>query len=86
MSGTDESAAKAVIHVTEALNAIRKGKTDQKVSVGTPIQQVVYQGSDDVIACLRLVERDLKAASRSETLILRAGEPAVEITLKPVEA
>jgi len=86
LSGTDASAAKAVLHVTDALNAIRKGKTDQKVSVGTPIKQVVYQGADDVIACLRMVERDLKAASRSETLILRAGEPGVEITLKPAEA
>jgi len=74
------------MHVTEALNAIRKGKTDQKVSVGTPIQQVIYQGADDAIACLRTVERDLKAASRSETLILRAGEPSVEITLKSAEA
>jgi valyl-tRNA synthetase len=86
LAGTDQSASKAVLHVTEALNAIRKGKTDRKVSVGTPIQQVVYQGADDVITCLRMVERDLKAASRSETLILRTGEPAVEITLKPVEA
>jgi valyl-tRNA synthetase len=86
LSGTDESASKAVMHVTEALNAIRKGKTDQKVSVGTPIQQVIYQGTDDAIACLRMVERDLKAASRSETLILRAGEPSVEITLKSAEA
>jgi valyl-tRNA synthetase len=86
LSGTDESASKAVMHVTEALNAIRKGKTDQKVSVGTPIQQVIYQGTDDAIACLRTVERDLKAASRSETLILRAGEPSVEITLKSAEA
>jgi valyl-tRNA synthetase len=86
LSGTDESASKAVMHVTEALNAIRKGKTDRKVSVGTPIQQVVYQGAVDVIDCLRMVERDLKAASRSETLILRAGEPAVEITLKSAEA
>ena len=85
LSGTDESAARAVLHVTEALNAIRKGKTDQKVSVGTPIRQVVYQGADDVIACLRMVERDLKAASRSEALVLRSGEPAVEITLKPAE-
>jgi hypothetical protein len=33
-----------------------------------------------------MVERDLKAASRSETLILRAGEPSVEITLKSAEA
>jgi hypothetical protein len=68
------------------LNAIRKGKTDQKVSVGTPVKEVVYQAPDEAIACLKLVERDLKAASRAETLILKAGEPAVEVTLKPAEA
>jgi valyl-tRNA synthetase len=86
LSGTDGLSAQAVIHATEALNAIRKGKTDQMVSVGTPVKSVVYQAADDAIACLKLVERDLKAASRAETLILRAGEPAVEVTLKPVEA
>ena len=64
-----------MIHVTEALNAIRKGKTDQKVSVGTPVQQVVYQAADEAIACLKLVERDLKAASRSEALILGPASP-----------
>ena len=84
VSGTDESARQAVTHVTEALNAIRKGKVDQKVSIGTPVLQVVYQAAEDAIACLRLVERDLKAASRTEGLVLRSGaEPAVEITLKP---
>jgi valyl-tRNA synthetase len=83
VSGTDESSARAVQHVTVALNAIRKGKTDQKVSVGTPVKEVVYRAADDAIACLKLVERDLKAASRTETLILRAGEPGVEVTLKP---
>src|SRR5688572_12585056 len=61
LSGTDGSSAKAVIHATEALNAIRKGKTDQKVSVGTPVKEVVYQAADEAIACLKLVERDLKA-------------------------
>ena len=86
VSGTDESAQKAVLHVTEALNVIRKGKVDSKVSIGTPVQQIVYQSSDDAIACLKLVERDLKAASRTDALILRAGaEPSVEITLKPAQ-
>jgi valyl-tRNA synthetase len=86
VSGTDASAQKAVLHVTEALNVIRKGKVDSKVSIGTPVQQVIYQSTDDAIACLKLVERDLKAASRTEALILRAGaEPAVEITLKPAQ-
>jgi valyl-tRNA synthetase len=84
VSGTDEAAKQAVLHVTDALNAIRKGKVDAKVSIGTPVEQIVYASSDEAIGCLRLVERDLKAASRTETLILKAGaELSVEITLKP---
>jgi len=84
VSGTDESAKQAVFHVTEALNVIRKGKVDSKVSIGTPVQQIVYSSTDEAIACLKLVERDLKAASRTDALILKAGaEPSVEITLKP---
>ncbi|MBM3808078.1 MAG: valine--tRNA ligase [Acidimicrobiia bacterium] len=84
VSGTDAAATRAMCHVTEALNAIRKGKVDQQVSIGTPVQQVIYQAGGEAIACLKLVERDLKAASRTDTLVLRAGaEPAVEITLRP---
>ena len=87
VSGTDASAQQAVFHVTEALNVIRKGKVDQKVSIGTPVREVVYQSTDEAIACLKLVERDLKAASRTEALVLRAAaEPGVQITLKPAEA
>jgi valyl-tRNA synthetase len=86
VSGTDDSARQAVVYVTEALNAIRKAKTDQKVSVGTPVQQVSYAAGEDIIRCLKLVERDLKAASRTEALILTAGEPSVQVTLKPAEA
>ena len=73
VSGTDASAQRAVFHVTEALNVIRKGKVDQKVSIGTPVREVVYQSTDEAIACLKLVERDLKAASRADALVLRAG-------------
>src|SRR5688572_27920468 len=87
VSGTDASAQRAVFHVTEALNVIRKGKVDQKISIGTPVREVVYQSTDEAIACLKLVERDLKAASRADALILRAAaEPGVQITLKPAEA
>jgi valyl-tRNA synthetase len=88
VSGTDQSSRQAVIHITEALNAIRKGKVDQKVSIGTPVSEVVYSSTDEAIACLKLVERDLKAASRTDSLVLKAGpEPAVQIILKPpVEA
>ena len=70
--------------MTEALNVIRKGKVDSKVSIGTPVQQVVYSSTDEAIECLKLVERDLKAASRTDALILKtASGPSVEITLKP---
>jgi valyl-tRNA synthetase len=86
VSGSDASAQQAVRHLTDALNAIRKGKVDAKVSIGTPVQQVAYTAADDAIACLALIERDLKAASRAETLVLKSGEPAVEITLKPAAA
>ena len=87
VSGTDQSAQQALLHVTEALNAIRKGKVDQKVSIGTPVSEVVYAAADEAIACLKLVERDLKAAARTERLVLKAAaEPAVQITLKPAEA
>ena len=86
VSGTDASAQQAVFHVTEALNVIRKGKVDQKVSIGTPVHEVVYQSTDEAIACLRLVERDLKAASRADALVLKAAaESGVQITLRPAE-
>jgi valyl-tRNA synthetase len=87
VSGTDASAQKALFHVTEALNVIRKGKVDQKVSIGTPVREVVYQSTDEAIACLKLVERDLKAASRADALVLKAAaESGVQITLRPAEA
>jgi valyl-tRNA synthetase len=88
VSGTDRPAQQAVFHLTEALNTIRKGKVDQKVSIGTPVSEVAYSSTDEAIACLKLVERDLKAASRTDSLVLKTGtEPAVQITLKPpVEA
>jgi valyl-tRNA synthetase len=86
VSGTDEAAQRAVFHLTEALNAIRKAKTDQKVSVGTPVKEVVYFAGDEAARSLALVERDLRAACRAEGLVLKSGDPRVEITLKPAEA
>jgi len=86
VSGSDEAARRSVVHLTEALNAIRKAKTDQKVSVGTPVQEVIYVASEEAAQSLALVERDLRAACRADELVIRAGEPRVDITLKPAEA
>jgi hypothetical protein len=47
---------------------------------------VIYCAGDEAARSLALVERDLKAACRADGLVLKAGEPRVEITLKPAEA
>jgi len=86
VSGIDAAAQQSVFHLTDALNAIRKAKTDQKVSVGTPVRQVIYFAAENVVTSLALVERDLKAACRADGLVLRTGELHVEITLTPAEA
>jgi valyl-tRNA synthetase len=87
LAGEDPTAQKAVVHLTEALNAIRKAKTDQKLSVGTPVKDVIYSTSDEAAKALTLVERDLKAACRAESLVLKAAaEAGVQITPKPAEA
>jgi len=85
VSGEDEGAQRAHAALAPALGAIRKGKTDQKVSVGTEVQEVAYTSSDDEIRALRTIERDLKAAVRTGVLTLSVGEPSVAVTLKPAE-
>ncbi len=86
VSGDEPAAQQAHAALAGALGAIRKGKTDQKVSVGTEVQSVTYTSSAEEIQSLRLVERDLKAAVRAGALTLAVGEPMVSVTLKPVEA
>jgi valyl-tRNA synthetase len=85
VSGEDAGAQQAHAALAGALGAIRKGKTDQKVSVGTEVLSVGYTGPEDEICALRMVERDLKAAVRTATLTLSVGEPAVTVGLKPAE-
>jgi hypothetical protein len=72
--------------LTEALGVIRKGKTDSKISVGTPVLAVAYSASGDAVRHLALVERDLKAAVRADALTIQAGDLGAAITLKPAEA
>ncbi len=90
VSPADAGAQQAHAALTVALAAIRKGKTDQNASVGTGVQEIVYVGSADEIAALARVERDLKAAVRTETLVLRAERTpesfGVHVTLKPAAA
>jgi valyl-tRNA synthetase len=91
LAGADPDSAARQAHaaLTLALAAIRKGKTDRKASVGTEVREVVYRGTPEEIRALALVERDLKAAARTESLVLAAVESAeacgVDVTLKAVD-
>jgi valyl-tRNA synthetase len=85
MAGDDAGARDAHAALAAALGAIRKGKTDQKVSVGTEVEAITYAAADDEIRALRAIERDLKAAVRAGALSLTVGEPSVAVTLKPAE-
>jgi valyl-tRNA synthetase len=85
VAGDAPEARDAHLALAAALGAIRKGKTDQKVSVGTEVEAIAYAGADDEIRALRAIERDLKAAVRTGALSLTVGEPSVAVTLKPAE-
>jgi valyl-tRNA synthetase len=89
VSGEDEDARKASVYLSMALGAIRKAKTEGQVSVGTPVSSVRFVESVPAVAALRLVERDLKAAARTEELQLIASEDTgafgASMTPKPAE-
>jgi valyl-tRNA synthetase len=89
VSGEDEDAQKASVYLSIALGAIRKAKTENQVSVGTPVSSVRFVESAPAVAALRLVERDLKAAARTDVLVLLASDDATafgaSMTPKPAE-
>jgi valyl-tRNA synthetase len=89
VSGEDEEAQKASVYLSIALGAIRKAKTENQVSVGTPVSSVRFVESAPAVAALRLVERDLKAAARADVLVLAESDDTsafgASMTPKPAE-
>jgi valyl-tRNA synthetase len=71
--------------VSQVLAAVRKTKSDARVSMRTEVASVVVRGSAPALAQLREAARDLQAAGRIEQLdLLDAGAGAlltVEVTL-----
>ena len=65
-----------------ALGEIRRAKTDAKLSMRAPVERVVLQAPDEVLAALRQAEGDLKEAGSVAEVVYRPGEePAVEVCL-----
>jgi valyl-tRNA synthetase len=89
VSGEDEDAQKASVYLSMALGAIRKAKTESQISVGTPVSSVRFVESAPAVAALRLVERDLKAAARTDVLVLAESDDTsafgASMTPKPAE-
>jgi valyl-tRNA synthetase len=86
VSGADEASRQAHLALADALGAIRKAKTDQKLSVGAEVADVVCTVSPEAFGPLSLVQRDLRAAVRATSLTLLAGEVSVTVTPRVAEA
>ena len=85
VSGYDEAVRQGHVALTDALGTIRKAKTDQKLSVGAEVAEVVCAVPPEAFAPLALVQRDLQAAVRAERLTLMAGEVSVTVTPRTAE-
>ena len=70
-----------------ALSAVRKAKSDAKVSMRADVSSAVVTGEADILGRLEQAADDLAAAGRIATLtFLPEGGPlTVEVTLAPVD-
>jgi valyl-tRNA synthetase len=77
-----ESPSREVTVYTSAvglLAAVRRAKSEAKVSPRTEVERVTFSGPGEEVSALRLVEADLRAAQNIAQLVLvnaGAGEPA----------
>jgi len=74
--------------VSEALVAIRRAKTDAKVSQKTAVRSAVVRGTDDELRLLREAADDLRAVGRIESLRFEPGEAlgVEDVALAPPNA
>jgi valyl-tRNA synthetase len=87
VAGDGPDARRAHAELTLALAEIRRAKSEQKVSVGTAVALVTYAAGAEAVDALRAVERDLKAACRTDVLqIVSSPDAAVRVSLTPKPA
>ena len=85
--GLDGANAPLLGLASSALVGVRKAKSDAKVSMKAAVESAVLEAPAAVLTSLRLLETDLKAVGRIETLGYAEGEEVamVEVILKAVE-
>ena len=73
---------------SQVLGAIRKAKTDAKVSMRTPVTRAAVTAPQERLAGLELVLDDLRQAGTVEAITLEAGDGpiAVDVELAAPEA
>ena len=85
--GLDGANAPLLGLASSALVGVRKAKSDAKVSMKAAVESAVLEAPAAVLTSLRLLETDLKAVGRIESLGYAEGEEVamVEVILKAVE-
>ena len=67
------------------LGAVRKEKSNAKLSMRAEVSRLVLRGDTDRVALLQRAETDLRNAGVVAELAFEEGEPAVDVTLAPSE-
>ncbi len=85
--GLDGANASLLGLASSALVGVRKAKSDAKVSMKAAVESAVLEAPAAVLTSLRLLETDLKAVGRIETLGYGEGEEVamVDVILKAIE-
>ncbi len=65
----------------EVLGALRKAKSEAKVTMKTPVTRLVVTGGPDRHALVSLGQVDIVNAGLVQDLVLTEGEPSVDVTL-----
>jgi valyl-tRNA synthetase len=70
----------------EVLGAVRKEKSNAKLSMRAEVSRLVLRGDAERIALLKLAETDLRNAGVVSELSFEDGDPGVEVTLAEASA
>jgi valyl-tRNA synthetase len=65
------------------LAAIRKTKSEAKVSMRAPVAKVVVRDTAERVAALRAAESDVRDAGSVAELVMEEGDPSIEVELAP---